>query len=125
MTREDPPAAQVRAFVATNNLGTTHVLVWFGPLLRDGGRLLVVASSFGSLRHLPAHLHARFDRAWPLRAINDVTLASVEAVERGTAAAEGWPEWINFPSKVGQVASVRVLARAMRAEVHNRRSRAA
>jgi NAD(P)-dependent dehydrogenase (short-subunit alcohol dehydrogenase family) len=121
MTREDPPAAQVRAFVATNNLGTTHVLVWFGPLLRDGGRLLVVASSFGSLRHLPAHLHARFDRAWSLRAINDVMLAYVEAVERGTAAAEGWPEWINIPSKVGQVASVRVLARAMRAEAERRR----
>jgi NAD(P)-dependent dehydrogenase (short-subunit alcohol dehydrogenase family) len=39
MTRADPLAAQVRAFVATNNLGTTHVLERFGPLLRDGGHV--------------------------------------------------------------------------------------
>jgi hypothetical protein len=26
-------------------------------------------------------------------------------------AAEGWPEWLNTPSKVGQVAAVRILAR--------------
>ena len=29
----------------------------------------------------------------------------------GRAAEEGWPEWINVPSKVGQVAAVRVVAR--------------
>jgi NAD(P)-dependent dehydrogenase (short-subunit alcohol dehydrogenase family) len=28
----------------------------------------------------------------------------------GRAAQEGWPEWINIPSKVGQVAAMRVLA---------------
>lgn len=27
------------------------------------------------------------------------------AVEEGRAAAEGWPEWMNVPSKVGQVAA--------------------
>jgi NAD(P)-dependent dehydrogenase (short-subunit alcohol dehydrogenase family) len=120
ITREEPPAAQVRAFIATNNLGTTHILERFGPLLRDGGRLLVIASSFGRLRHLPEPLHARFDRADSLRAIDDVLLAYADAVERGTAAAEGWPEWINIASKVGQVASMRVLARAMRADAERR-----
>ena len=48
-------------------------------------------------------------------------LAYADAVERGTAAAEGWPAWINIASKVGQVASMRVLARAMRAEAERRR----
>jgi len=33
----------------------------------------------------------------------------------GRAGEEGWPEWINIPSKVGQVAAVRVLARERRA----------
>ena len=32
------------------------------------------------------------------------------AVHAGRAAAEGWPEWINIPSKVAQVAAVRVAA---------------
>lgn len=121
MVREAPQAAQVRAFVATNNLGTTHVLERFGPLLRDGGRLLVVASSFGRLRHLPPRLHARFDEAGSLRAIDEVMLAYVDAVERGVAAGEGWPEWINIASKVGQVASMRVLARELREEAARRR----
>jgi NAD(P)-dependent dehydrogenase (short-subunit alcohol dehydrogenase family) len=121
MTREEPPAAQVRAFVATNNLGTTYVLERLGPLLRDDGRLLVVASGFGRLRHLAAHLHARFDTAASPRAVDEVMLAYVDAVERGTAAAEGWPDWINIPSKVGQVASVRAFARARREEAARRR----
>ena len=121
MVREAPQAAQVRAFVATNNLGTTHVLERFGPLLRDGGRLLVVASSFGRLGHLPLHLHARFDGAGSLRAVDDAMLAYVEAVERGVAADEGWPEWINVASKVGQVASMRVLARELREDAARRR----
>jgi NAD(P)-dependent dehydrogenase (short-subunit alcohol dehydrogenase family) len=109
-----PPASQVRAFVTTNNLGTTRVIEHIGPLLRDGARLLVVASSFGRLRHLAEPLHARFDRAESLRAIDDVMLAYADAVERGVAAAEGWPEWINVASKVGQVATMRVFARTMR-----------
>jgi NAD(P)-dependent dehydrogenase (short-subunit alcohol dehydrogenase family) len=32
----------------------------------------------------------------------------------GRAAGEGWPDFINIPSKVGQVAAVRVLARERR-----------
>ncbi len=32
-------------------------------------------------------------------------------VQDGDDVAEGWPEWINIPSKVGQVAAMRILAR--------------
>ena len=32
-----------------------------------------------------------------------------------TAAEQGWPEWINIPSKVAQVAAVRAVARERRA----------
>jgi carbonyl reductase 1 len=115
-----PPASQVRAFVTTNNLGTTRVIERLGPLLRDGARWLVVASSFGRLRHLAEPLHARFDRAGSLGAIDAVMLAYADAVERGAAAAEGWPEWINIASKVGQVAAMRVFARTMRDEADRR-----
>lgn len=121
ITPDKSSAEQVRALVETSNLGATYVIEQLGPLLRDGGRFLIVASSYGRLRSLPAHLHARFDGAATLRAIDEVMLAYADAVERGTAAAEGWPEWINIASKVGQVASMRVFARAMRADAERRR----
>jgi hypothetical protein len=73
---------------------------------------LAVASSFGSLRYLAEHLHGQFDT-------NHQSLENLEAVmddyaspvEAGAAAKAGWPAWINIPSKVGQVAAVRIMAR--------------
>jgi carbonyl reductase 1 len=114
--RIDPaiaPAVQVRAFIDTNNLGTTRVIRALGPLLRDGGRFLVVASSFGSLRHLAPPLHPRFDDVDRPEQIDDVMRAYADAVETGAAAAEGWPDWINIPSKIGQVAATRAFARQL------------
>jgi carbonyl reductase 1 len=116
LTPETPWAELVGPFVDTNNLGATRMLGAFDPILRPGGRLLVVASDFGSLRRLPAHLHARFDTdAMTLHDVDVAMVAWRDAVVEGRAAQEGWPEWINIPSKVGQVAAVRVLARERRA----------
>jgi NAD(P)-dependent dehydrogenase (short-subunit alcohol dehydrogenase family) len=44
---EDDPRKVISDYVEANNLGTTHVLRSFAPLLRDGGRLFVVASRAG------------------------------------------------------------------------------
>jgi NAD(P)-dependent dehydrogenase (short-subunit alcohol dehydrogenase family) len=116
LTPATPWGQLVDPFVDTNNLGTTRMLRAFDPILRPDGRLLVVASDFGSLRRLPAHLHERFDTdALTLDDVDTMMLAWRDAVVEGRAADEGWPEWINMPSKVGQVAAVRVLARARRA----------
>ena len=112
----DPPAEVVDNYVDTNNLGTTRVLRAFSPLLRSGGRLLVVASTLGTLHELPARLHGRFDTETMSLDDVDATMRSWrDAVKDGRAAGEGWPEFINIPSKVGQVALVRVLARERRA----------
>jgi NAD(P)-dependent dehydrogenase (short-subunit alcohol dehydrogenase family) len=46
--------------------------------------------------------------------VDAATLAWRDAVLDGTAATQGWPDWINIPSKVGRVAAVRVLARDRR-----------
>lgn len=102
-------AEQADVFIDVANRGAQDVLRAFGPVLRPGGRLIVVASSLGTLDHLPEQLWPRFD---------GVTLDEVEravedwraAIHDGTAAAKGWPEWINFPSKVAQVAAVRAVA---------------
>jgi NAD(P)-dependent dehydrogenase (short-subunit alcohol dehydrogenase family) len=102
--------------VETNNLATTHMLRAFERVLRPGGRLLVVASAFGSLLGLPEHLRSRFDT--DAGTLDDIDAAMTnwrDAVVEGRAADEGWPDWINIPSKIGQVAAVRVLARERRA----------
>jgi NAD(P)-dependent dehydrogenase (short-subunit alcohol dehydrogenase family) len=41
-------------------------------------------------------------------------------VESGQAQAQGWPEWINVPSKVAQVASTKIMARLMEPQASQR-----
>lgn len=108
----DSPPDVVANYAETNNLGTTRILRAFDPLLRRGGRLIVVASTLGTLDQLPERLHSRFDTdAMTLDDVDATMLAWRDAVIEGRAAGEGWPEFINVPSKVGQVAAARVLAR--------------
>jgi NAD(P)-dependent dehydrogenase (short-subunit alcohol dehydrogenase family) len=113
---DDDPRAVIDHYVEANNLGTTHVLRSFSPLLRDGGRLFVVASRAGSLRALAPALHPRFEN---LQSLDDVDRAVCnwrDAVRSGRAPGQAWPAWINIPSKIGQVAAVRALAGQRRAE---------
>jgi NAD(P)-dependent dehydrogenase (short-subunit alcohol dehydrogenase family) len=115
ITPDRPQAEQVTTFIDTNNLGTTRMIRAFAPLLSPAGRYLIVASDFGTLRNLPAGLHERFDtRTSSLEDLDTVMSEFADAVESGRAASEGWPEWINIPSKVGQVAAMRILAREQR-----------
>jgi carbonyl reductase 1 len=115
IVRERPPAEQVRDFVDTNNLGATRMIRAFAPLLRPGGRFLVVGSAFGTLRNLPPRLHASFHtETMSLDDLDRVMGDYVEAVESGTAREQGWPEWINVASKVGQTGAARILAREQR-----------
>ena len=121
ITKDMPQADQVEGFVETNNHGTLRIIEAFVPLLRDNARLVVVASSFGSLRNLDPRLHSKFDA--PDLTLQDIERAMDEfaaATRAGTAQQEGWPDWINVPSKIGQVASVRVLARNNEAEFRRR-----
>ncbi len=112
---EDVPADVIEEYVDTNNLGTTRLLRAFAPILRPGGRLLVVASTLGLIEELPAHLQPLFDTGgMTLEDIDATMLGWRDEVIDGRAGAAGWPAFINIPSKVGQVAAVRVLARERR-----------
>jgi NAD(P)-dependent dehydrogenase (short-subunit alcohol dehydrogenase family) len=121
ISREVPNEQQVRTFVDTNNHGTVRMIKGFRPLLNDGARFIVVASSFGTLASLDPRLHPRFDAGqMSLTDVDHVMDDYVDAVETGRAAAEGWPGWINPPSKVGQVAAMKVLARELAGEAAQR-----
>lgn len=109
---ELPASAQVRRMIDTNNFGTHRILRAFRSILRPQARLLVVASGFGTLQSLDPRLHHWFDTdRLDLESLERNLQAYVEAVEQGRASEEGWPEWINLPSKVGQVAATRIFAR--------------
>jgi carbonyl reductase 1 len=118
---EVPADQQVRTFVDTNNHGTLRMIKGFGPLLNDGARFIVVASSFGTLASLDPRLHQLFDIAcMSLRDLAKVMNDYVAAAETGRAARQGWPAWINPPSKAGQVAGVTVWARELTDEAARR-----
>ena len=115
----NPPSAlaEVERMIAANNHGTLRFLESMGPLMRDNGRLVVVASGFGRLDNLAPALRARFDTKLNGPAAIDAAMDGyVASVRAGTAAAEGWPDWVNIPSKVGQVAVTRAYARRQRGD---------
>lgn len=112
ITKDRPQSEQVRRFVATNNHGSRDLFRALEPLLRPDARYVMVASSFGQLRNLPEHLHSMFDTdALSLDDIEASMDRYVDVMEQGIAAAGGWPDWINIPSKIGQVATARIAAR--------------
>ncbi|GAA5186529.1 SDR family NAD(P)-dependent oxidoreductase [Rugosimonospora acidiphila] len=111
---DDDPRAIVEAYAEVNNFGTTRVLRAFAPLLRDHGRLIVVASSLGTLHYLAPVLHDHFDRLASLDDVDKQVAAWRDAVKDGSARAGAWPGFVNIPSKIGQVAAVRTLARQRR-----------
>jgi hypothetical protein len=78
-------------------------------VLNPGGRLLVVASSLGTLGHLSPDLHHLFDGA-SLDQVQYAVESWRSALHNGTAQEAGWPIWLNVPSKVAQVAAVRAVA---------------
>jgi NAD(P)-dependent dehydrogenase (short-subunit alcohol dehydrogenase family) len=116
VTPDDDPRAVVDAYAEVNNFGTTRVLRSFGPRLRDGGRLIVVASAFGSLSYLAPVLHNRFDRLATLDDVDRAVTDWRDAVRDGSAFSGAWPAFVNIPSKIGQVAAVRTLAAQRRAD---------
>ncbi|MER5642440.1 SDR family NAD(P)-dependent oxidoreductase [Kitasatospora sp. NPDC002227] len=109
LAKEVSQAAQADAFIDVANGATHAVLRSFAPVLRPGGRLLVVASGLGALGFLPPHLQPVFDGA-SLEQVEAAVESWRAAVHAGTAEAAGWPRWINIPSKVAQVAAVRAVA---------------
>jgi NAD(P)-dependent dehydrogenase (short-subunit alcohol dehydrogenase family) len=113
---DDDPRDIIAAYTEVNNFGTTRVLRAFAPLLRPNGRLIVVASSLGTLHYLAPALHDRFDRLPTLAEVDKQVAAWRTAVRDGSARSGPWPGFVNIPSKIAQVAAVRTLAAQRRAD---------
>jgi carbonyl reductase 1 len=111
MTPEDDPKDRVDELAETSNLATTRILRAFAPRLKPGGRLIVVASALGTLDKLDDPEPFARAAEQDLDAVDRLIEAWRQAVHSGEDRA-----WLNIPSKVGQVAAVRALAKARRAE---------
>ena len=111
---DDDERHVVAPYVEVNNLGTTRLLRAFAPIVRDGGRLVVVASRLGTLNYLAPVLHDRFDGLATLDEVDDAVPAWRDEVAAGRTKATAWPAFVNIPSKIAQVAAVRVLAASRR-----------
>ena len=104
-----------RPMIQANSHGTLRVLEALTPLVRQNGRVVIVASAMGILENLPEHLRPLFNaRMRSPQQINEAIDGYVEAVESGKAHDLGWPDWVNIPSKVAQVALTRSFAREVR-----------
>jgi carbonyl reductase 1 len=116
MSPDADPADEVDAVAETSNLATTRMLRAFAPRLRTGGRLIVVASALGTLDKLDERGASRFAQVaeQDLGAADELIAEWRQAVHAGTAGDEGFGTWLNIPSKVGQVAAVRALAKQRR-----------
>jgi NAD(P)-dependent dehydrogenase (short-subunit alcohol dehydrogenase family) len=106
-------AERADEFIDVSNTATHAVLRSFAPVLRPGGRLLVVASSLGALGHLAPRVRHLFDGA-SLDQVEYAVESWRTAIHNNTAEEAGWPRWLNVPSKVAQVAAVRAVAAARR-----------
>jgi carbonyl reductase 1 len=116
-----PESEQIRTFVDTNNRGARRMIDAFGPILNDESRFVIVASAFGSLHFLREQMHERFDTS--TMTLDDVDLVMDEftsQVEAGAHEQAGWPADVNIVSKVGQVASMRVMARDFEPQARRR-----
>ncbi len=112
---DDNPREIIDTYTQVNNFGTTRLLRAFAPLINDNGRLLIVASSLGTLHHLAPVLHQRFTEASSLDEIDQQIAEWRDTTKAGRVSA--WPAFINIPSKIGQVAAVRVLAEERRGDL--------
>ncbi|WP_194833993.1 SDR family NAD(P)-dependent oxidoreductase [Nocardia sp. XZ_19_369] len=109
LTPDRSQSAMADEFIDVSNTATHAVLRSFGPMLRPGGRLLVVASTLGALGHLPERLRPLFDGA-TLDQVEEAVESWRSAIHSKTVQEAGWPRWLNVPSKVAQVAAVRAVA---------------
>jgi NAD(P)-dependent dehydrogenase (short-subunit alcohol dehydrogenase family) len=97
-----------------NFFGAMRVTDELLPLMRPGGRIVMVSSGMGELSSVSPALGARFsDPSLERAELVELMRSFVRDVAEGTHAARGWPSSAYRVSKVGLNALTRILAREL------------
>lgn len=103
--------------MAANFFGAVEVTRKLLPLLRPGGRIVMVSSGIGELSSVSPELRRRFENpALGVNELLDLARSFVSDVAAGNHAAKGWPSSAYRVSKVALNAYTRILARELRGD---------
>ncbi len=107
-------AEVARGTLAANFFGAMNVTDALLPLVRTGGRIVMVSSGMGELSCVSDQLRRRFEDPKLSRAeLVGLMQQFVGDVAEGTHAEKGWPSSAYRVSKVGLNALTRILAREL------------
>jgi carbonyl reductase 1 len=107
-------AEVARQTIDVNFFGPLRVTDRLLPLMRPGGRIVMVSSGLGHSGDLPAPLRARLKSPdLPRSELISLMQGFVDAVAAGKHTAEGWPSSAYRVSKMGLNALTRVFAREL------------
>jgi len=104
----------VRGTLAVNFWGAKNVTDRLLPLVREGGRVVMVSSGMGELSSVSPALRARFlDPSLTEAGLTELVESFVSGVAAGTHAQQGWPSSAYRVSKIALNALTRILARRL------------
>ena len=104
----------VKSTLGVNYYGTLEMCQKFLPMIKDGGRLVNVASTAGRLGTKYAEpIKRRFLGAETIGDVTKLMEDFTKAVEGGRYKEEGWPGAAYALSKAGEIGMTRMLAREM------------
>jgi carbonyl reductase 1 len=107
-------AEVARRTIDVNFFGPLRVTDRLLPLLRPGGRVVMVTSGLGHTGELPAALRERLKSPdLPRAELISMMQGFVDAVAAGTHAAAGWPSSAYCVSKMGLNALTQIFAREL------------
>jgi carbonyl reductase 1 len=110
----------VKTTLGCNYYGTLAVTEKMLPQIRDGGRLVNVASMLGHLgRNYSDSIRKRFLGAKSVEDVNKLMEDFTEAVAKNEYKSQGWPGAAYAVSKSGTIAFTKVIAREQKAKGSN------
>ena len=114
MASTAPFIEQATNTLKTNFTGTLNITRALLPLVRPGGRIVMVSSTAGRLSIVKPHLQEQFSST----SLTEQQLVSlmdqfVQDVASGDHTAKGWPTTAYGVSKVGMTAFTKIIAREL------------
>lgn len=103
----------VRRTIATNFGGTRDVVGGLLPVMREGGRVVVVSSMVGKLNKYGKDVEGRFRGAKSVKDVQALMEEYTTKVEKGRHEKDGWPSSAYAVSKAGTTGMVGVMGKEL------------